>query len=113
MVAIRFLKLKKLVMVLLMYSLMLRQLSGKFDRLRLRTDHVNLAVEKGKVLKLSAEVDRVQSDGVVKVKQMVIFIPSAQGNIPVWLMSKSEGKPNFKREKYLKMHAPNSDYTVF
>ncbi len=86
--------------------------SDKYNKLKLKTDHINVAVEQGKTIKLSAEVERVEGD-FVWVRQMVIFVPSPQGSIPIWLLSKAEGKPNFKREKYLKMHAPNSDYTVF
>jgi hypothetical protein len=42
-----------------------------------------------------------------------LFLPSAQGRVPVWMLSKKGSQFDLRGAKYLDMHAPVNDYIVF
>jgi hypothetical protein len=85
--------------------------SGRFDQLRLESDHIHVAVELGSVLRLSAEILK---DGGVKadVAQMVLFLPNPKGATPVWMLSNKATSHDLRATKYLDMHVPLNDYSV-
>lgn len=86
--------------------------SGKFDTLRLESDHVHVSVQEGQTLRISAEIAEVRND-VASVSQVLIFVPNVGGPVPVWLLS-SRGSPmDLRGSKYLEMHNPLSDFTIF
>lgn len=86
--------------------------SGEFDRLVLHTDHINFSVRKGAEVRLSAEVLEKQAS-YAEVSQVVIFMPSPQGAVPVWMLSSKNKGRDLRGTKYLKMHAPTTDYQIF
>ena len=85
--------------------------TGRFDVLRLESDHVHVAVQKGQTLRLSAEVfeDRGRS---AEVSQVVLFLPSQRGRVPVWLLSNKFPANDLRGSRYLEMHVPLKDYLV-
>jgi hypothetical protein len=87
------------------------QPTGKFDFLRLESDHVHVAVKVGQTLRLSAEV-LSSKNATADVSQVVLFLPHAQGPVPVWLMSNRVPPHDLNASKYLEMHSPVSDYTI-
>jgi len=86
--------------------------TGKFDRLRLDSDHVHFAVKEGQKLRLSAEVVAANKD-IAEVSQVLLFLPHDQGALPVWLLSRQAGSADLRSSRYLQMHAPQADYSVF
>lgn len=86
--------------------------SGDFDELVLVTDHVNFTVRKGAEVRLSAEVLKKYND-YAEVSQVVIFMPSPQGGVPVWMLSARSRAKDLRGTSYLKMHAPTTDYQIF
>lgn len=85
--------------------------SGKHDRLILESDHVNVAVSKGMVLRLSAEVLR-ETKGATEVSQVLLFLPKNDTHVPVWLLSRNAKNQELRSSRYLEMHAPTSDFMV-
>jgi len=88
------------------------QTTGKFDVLVLETDHVNYAVRENEVIRISAEVISVH-DEIAEVAQVLLFLPSAQGYVPVWLLSRKGSAFDLRGSRYIEMHAPSSDYQIF
>lgn len=86
--------------------------TGRFDTLILETDHVNFSIKEGQVIRLSAEVISENKD-TAEVAQVLLFLPSQQGQIPVWLLSKKGSAFDLKGARYLEMHAPVNDYVIF
>jgi hypothetical protein len=85
--------------------------SGKFDLLTLESDHVHVAVKVGQKIRLSAEI-LTQKGAAAEVAQVVIFLPSAEGRVPVWLLStKAEGR-DLRASRYLEMHVPANDFMI-
>lgn len=85
--------------------------SGSFDLLRLESDHVHVAVKVGRTLRLSAEI--LKTDGAsAEISQVVLFFPSIEGHVPVWLISNKFPSRDLKASRYLEMHAPNNDYMI-
>jgi hypothetical protein len=85
--------------------------SGRFDVLRLESDHVHVAVKVGQKLRLSAEI-LAERGAVADVRQVVLFFPSPAGHVPVWLLSNKAPSTDLRASKYLEMHSPLNDYTV-
>lgn len=85
--------------------------SGKYDVLRLESDHVHVAVKVGQQIRLSAEI-LSEKGNTAEVSQMVIFLPSAQGHVPVWLLSKKAPAQDHPAAKYIEMHNPLNDYVI-
>lgn len=85
--------------------------TGHFDTLRLESDHVHVAVRQGETLRLSAEILSEQGP-IAEVAQVVLFLPSVQGRVPVWLLSNKAPAGELKATKYLEMHVPLTDYVV-
>lgn len=86
---------------------------GVHDLLVLKSDGLNVKIEEGQVLKLSAEVLK-SSQKEHEITQVLVFMPSSDyGLSPVWLLSKSHETREMKGARYLEMHAPGSDYQVF
>ena len=85
--------------------------SGKFDTLRLTSDHVHVAVKVGQQIRLSAEI-LTETGNSAEVSQMVIFLPSVQGHVPVWLLSNKAPAQERPAAKYLEMHNPLNDYVI-
>ena len=89
------------------------KISGKYDHLRLISEHVHIGVKEGATLRISAEVSGDRA-GVAEVDQVLIFVPSSQGSkMPVWLLSHKGRGLELKGAKYLEMHNPLSDFSVF
>ena len=86
--------------------------TGRFDRLRLVTDHLHLRLKVGLSLKISAEI--VEESGAIgEISQVLVFLRSSQHTqVPIWLISKTFGGRPLKGARYLEMHAPTSDYLV-
>jgi hypothetical protein len=87
------------------------QPSGRFDILKLESDHVHVSVKVGQVLRLSAEVLDEQGP-VAEVGQMVLFIYGQSGRVPVWLLSRKAMGRDLKAVRYLEMHFPANDFVV-
>jgi hypothetical protein len=87
------------------------QSSGRFDILKLESDHVHVAVKVGQVLRLSAEVvgERGQE---ADVSQVVLFLHGRSGRVPVWLLSRKAMGQDLKAVRYLEMHVPANDFVV-
>lgn len=85
--------------------------TGRFDQLRLESDHVHVAVKVGQVLRLSAEV-MGENGPLAEVSQVVLFIPGQSGHVPVWLLSKKALGRDLKAVRYLEMHAPANDFVI-
>lgn len=85
--------------------------SGKFDELRLESDHVHVAVKVGRTLRLSAEVLAAKGPAA-EVSQVVLFFPNADSHVPVWLMSNKFPARDLKASRYLEMHAPINDFMI-
>ena len=52
--------------------------TGKFDRLRLASDHVHVGVKVNDELRIAAEVIDDQPGGISSIRQVLIFLPSAR-----------------------------------
>ncbi len=85
--------------------------SGKYDVLRLESDHVHVAVKVGQQIRLSAEI-LTEKGNSAEVSQMVIFLPSIQGHVPVWLLSNKAPAQDHPSSRYLEMHNPLNDYVI-
>lgn len=86
--------------------------SGKFDLLRLESDHVHVSVQEGQTLRISAEIADVKG-AVANVAQVLIFVPNAGGPVPVWLLSSRGTSGDLRGSKYIEMHNPLSDFAIF
>ncbi len=85
--------------------------SGKFDELKLESDHVHFSVRKGQKIRLSAEVIKVDGPRA-EVSQVLLFLPHVQGVTPVWMLSRKNSNRELRGSKYIDMHAPQSDYRI-
>ncbi len=86
---------------------------GVHDLLVLKSDGLNVKIEEGQVLKLSAEVLK-DSKKEQEITQVLVFLPSSEyGLSPVWLLSKAHEIREMRGARYLEMHAPASDYQVY
>lgn len=85
--------------------------TGKFDVLTLQSDHVHVSVRVGQKLRLAAQILSTKGN-TAEVSEMVIFIPNAQGPVPVWLLSNKAQGLDLRATDYLKMHSPLTDYMV-
>jgi hypothetical protein len=90
------------------------QKTKKHNKLVLATDHVHLDLEQGYELRLSAEILSEKAD-VSEVSQVLLFLPKKDlgSHIPVWLLSNRVPQNELRGARYLEMHSPASDYTVF
>lgn len=86
--------------------------TGRFDELILDTVHVHMAVATGQTVRLSAEISKDRGMRA-EVSQVVLFLPSAQGPTPVWLLSRTSQPRDLTATRYIDMHVPQSDYLVF
>ncbi len=86
--------------------------SGKFDLLRLESDHVHVSVQEGQTLRISAEISEINGPAAL-VSQVLIFVPNIGGAVPVWLLSSRGSPADLRGSKYIEMHNPLSDYVVF
>ncbi len=87
--------------------------TGKLDRLELVSDHIHFGVSKGDVLRVAGEVSQVRDDGTGELSQLMILLPTREGQTPVWILSKKFRSRGLNGSRYLKMHAPNADFLVF
>lgn len=87
------------------------QKTGKFDVLVLESDHLHVAVEEGKELRLSAEVLK-ESPKRTEVAQVLLFLPHGDTHVPVWLLSRHAPDRDLRGSRYIEMHAPTSDYLI-
>lgn len=86
---------------------------GVHDLLVLKSDGLNVKIDEGQVLRLSAEVIK-SSLKEHEITQVLVFMPSSEYSLsPVWLLSKSHETHEIRGARYLEMHAPGSDYQVF
>ena len=87
--------------------------TGKYDNLRLVSDHVHMGVKINDQLRIAADVINARQDGVSLVRQVLIFLPSAEGVTPVWMLSRKLRSGELRGAKMLEMHSPNADYRIF
>ena len=87
------------------------QPTGRFDLLKLSSDHIHVAVKLGDKIRLSAEVFS-ENGSSAEVSQMVVFFSNPIGAIPVWLLSNKTPPRDLNAVNYLKMHVPQTDYTL-
>ena len=85
-------------------------LTAKTKRLTLDTNYVHVGVERGQVLKLSADVI---ATGSSEIKQVLLYIPKDGSHSPVWMLSHLHPQMKFTGARLLDMHAPQSDYLLF
>jgi len=85
--------------------------TGRFDHLNLESDHVHVGVEVGAKIRLSAQI-LSEAGATAEVAQVLVFLPSGQSHVPVWLLSRKAAPGGLRGPRYLEMHAPTSDYTV-
>lgn len=85
--------------------------TGRFDVLRLESDHVHVAVKVGQKIRLSAEILSEQGK-VAEVAQVVVFLPAADSHVPVWLLSNKAPNHELRATKFLEMHDPLTDFTI-
>lgn len=85
--------------------------SPRFKTLVLESPHVHMSLTEGASLRLSADVISTTGD-TAEISQVVVFIPSRNGNTPVWMLSKRAVDP-VPPAKLLEMHDPHNDYQVF
>jgi hypothetical protein len=86
---------------------------GVHDLLVLKSDGLNVKIEEGQVLKLSAEVLNTSAKEH-EITQVLVFLPSNDyGLSPIWLLSKAHETREIRGARYLEMHAPGSDFQVF
>jgi hypothetical protein len=85
--------------------------SGRFDTLRLESDHVHVAVKVGQKIRLSAEI-LSEKGALAEVAQVVVFLPAADSHVPVWLLSNKARNHELRATKFLEMHDPQTDFTV-
>ncbi|MEZ4742550.1 MAG: hypothetical protein R3B45_08895 [Bdellovibrionota bacterium] len=85
--------------------------NGHADLIRLESDHIHIGIEEGQTLRISAEVSS-STDKEVDASQVLLFIPQAEGSVPVWLLSKEGRKKSLQGSSYLEMHDPRSDYAI-
>jgi hypothetical protein len=85
--------------------------TGKYDTLVLVSDHVNMKVEKGQVLRLSAEVGK-EDGATAEVTQVLLFLPNGNTHVPMWMLSKHFPGRELRGSRYIEMHSPTSDYIV-
>ena len=76
------------------------------------SDHVHLGIEPGQQLRLSAEVLREGKENI-EVSQVLLFLPGEYGATPVWMLSQNASSYELKGAKFLDMHSPSADFTVF
>ena len=86
--------------------------TGRYDALILESDHVHVGVELGAKVRLSAQI-LSETGATAEVAQVLVFLPVGQTHVPVWLLSRKAPHGDMRGTKYLEMHAPTSDYTVF
>lgn len=86
--------------------------SGRFDILKLESDHVHFSVREGQSLRLSAEV-LTEKGNIAEVSQVLLFLPHIQGFTPIWMLSRKADGGDLRGSKYIEMHSPQSDYVVF
>jgi len=70
-----------------------------------------VAVKIGQRVRLSAEVLSV-SDNVAEVSQVLLFLRTGQGRVPVWLLSTKAVGGSLNAARYLEMHVPATDYFI-
>lgn len=85
--------------------------TGRFDELILESDHMNVAVQRGDRIRLSAEI-AVDWGRVAEVSQVVLFRDAGSGVLPVWMLSRKHKAGSGPAARYLEMHAPQTDYRV-
>ncbi len=85
--------------------------TGRFDTLRLESDHVHVAVKVGQKIRLSAEI-LTEKGPVAEVAQVVVFLPVQDSHVPVWLLSNKAPNHDLRATKFLEMHDPLTDFTI-
>ena len=85
--------------------------TGRFDLLRLESDHLHVGVKLGQTIRLSAEI-LGESGSVAEVSQVVMFLPGRSGRVPVWLLSRKAMGRDLRAVRYLEMHVPANDFVV-
>lgn len=85
--------------------------TGRFDQLVLESNHINVGINKGDRVRLSAEiaVDRGQS---AEVSQVVLFEGAPGSRPPVWILSSKHRAGPGPSARYLEMHSPQTDFLV-
>lgn len=90
------------------------QKTGKYDKLKLTSDHVHMNIKVGSQLRISAELVEAKPNGLSLVSQVQVFLPTSQGSTPVWMLSKTHPpKRVLGGSKMIEMHAPGADYLIF
>jgi hypothetical protein len=86
---------------------------GVHDLLVLNSEGLNVKIEEGQVIKLSAEV-LSSSAKEHEITQVLLFMPSQEyGLTPIWMLSRKHETREIRGARWLEMHAPQADYQVF
>lgn len=86
--------------------------TGKYDLLRLESDHIHVGISPGQKLRLSAEILETKGNSA-EVGQVLLFLPERSGPVPIWLLSRKNTHRDLNAAKFIEMHAPQSDFRVF
>lgn len=85
--------------------------SGRFDELVLESNHVNVSVKKGDLVRLSAEI-AVDRGSKAEVSQVVLFDDSGESRPPTWMLSSKHKAGPGPAARYIDMHVPQTDFLV-
>ncbi|NBQ52051.1 MAG: hypothetical protein EBU49_00505 [Proteobacteria bacterium] len=85
--------------------------TGRFDELVLESNHVNVSVKKGDVVRLSAEI-AVDRGKKAEVSQVVLFDDSGKSRPPTWILSSKHRAGSGPASRYIDMHVPQTDFLV-
>ncbi len=85
--------------------------TGRFDELVLESNHVNVSVKKGDLIRLSAEI-AVDRGNRAEVSQVVLFDDSGKSRPPTWMLSSKHHAGPGPAARYIDMHVPQTDFLV-
>jgi hypothetical protein len=84
---------------------------SKIKRLHLESDHINVGLSEGQMIRLSADV-LAHNGETAEISQVVVFIAGPSGPTPAWMLSK-KATGLTPPARLIEMHAPSTDYTIF
>jgi hypothetical protein len=85
--------------------------TGRFDELVLESNHVNVSVKKGDLVRISAEI-AVDRGTKAEVSQVVLFDDSGKSRPPTWMLSSKHKAGPGPAARYFDMHVPQTDFLV-
>lgn len=85
------------------------KIEAEIPEIILISDHIHARVKEGDVIRLSADVVRVEGK-VAYASQVLVFLTGDQGEVPVWMTA--TGAQLIIDRDFLKMHSPSNDYFI-